>query len=111
VNPQTDFLHDAPPGGGGAARPSPVLNCLRCIEADHQQGNDTEHTHRPALKRPPAILNWNKLHIQCRQEICFGANISENMAENSWEKMDRWLQVQLEFSVEFRWKGRIQLCG
>ena len=81
------------------------------IKAAHRKGNDTGHTHRPVLKRPPSILNWNKLHIQCRQEICFGAGVREKMAEKSWEELDRWLQMMLKDSVELRWKGRIRLRG
>lgn len=56
-------------------------------------------------------LNWNKLHIQSRQEICLGACVSEKMACKSWEELDRWLQSLLEYSTESRSKGRIQLCG
>jgi hypothetical protein len=45
-----DFLREEPPGYGGASRPSAIAAYLRCLEAAHRQGNDTEHTHRPALK-------------------------------------------------------------
>jgi hypothetical protein len=111
MNSEVDLLREEPPVYGGTSRPSPALLYLRQIEADHRTGNDTEHTHRPARNRPPLKLNWNKLHIQSRQEICFGANASEKIANKSWEELDRWLQVQMEFSVELRWKGRIQLYG
>jgi hypothetical protein len=50
VNAEHDFLREEPPAYGGSAKPSPILNYLRRIEADHRQGNDTENTHRPALK-------------------------------------------------------------
>ena len=106
-----DFLREEPPGYGGAAKPSPVLTYLRQIEAAHRQGNDTEHTHRPALKRAAMKLNWNKLHIQSRQEICFGACVSGKMADNPWEELDPWLHVLLAYSTELRSKGRIQMCG
>ena len=43
-------FHDEPSASTGSAKPSLILNYLHRIEADHQQGNDTEHTHRPALK-------------------------------------------------------------
>jgi hypothetical protein len=92
MNLDADLLREEPPGYGGSV-------------------NDTERTHHPVLKRTPMKLNWNKLHIQSRQEICFGANVSEKMADKSWEKLDRWLQVLLEYSVKLRWKQRIQLCG
>jgi hypothetical protein len=111
MNLDGDFLREEPPGYGGSSKPSSVLIYLRKIEAAHRQGNDTEHTHRPALKRVPMKLCWNKLHIQSRQEICFGASVAEKMADKSWEELDGWLQVLLEYSTELRSKGRIQLCG
>ncbi len=106
-----DALHEEPPGYGASSKPSPVSTYLRRIEGAHKQGNDTEHTHRPALKRAPMKLSWNKLHILARQEICWGAGVSEKMADKSWEGLDRWLQVLLEYSTESRSKGRIQLCA
>jgi hypothetical protein len=50
VNSENDFLREEPPAYGVASRPSPILTYLRKVEAAHTQGNDTEHTHRPALK-------------------------------------------------------------
>lgn len=50
MNSDGELLREEPPAYGGASRTSPVAAYLRCIEAAHQQGNDTEHTHRPALK-------------------------------------------------------------
>ena len=43
-------MREEPPAYGAASRPSPILTYLRKVEAAHTQGNDTEHTHRPALK-------------------------------------------------------------
>jgi hypothetical protein len=57
VSSENDFLREEPPPFGGSARPSPILNYLRRIEADHREGNDTEHTHRPALKSLLETLN------------------------------------------------------
>ena len=45
-----DVLREEPPAYGATSRPSPILTYLREVEAAHAQGNDTEHTHRPALK-------------------------------------------------------------
>ena len=45
-----NVLREEPPAYGAAAKPSPILVYLRKVEAAHEQGNDTEHTHRPALK-------------------------------------------------------------
>ena len=50
MNSGNDFLREEPPAYCGSAKPSPIYDYLRRIEADRQQGNDTEHTHRPALK-------------------------------------------------------------
>ena len=111
MSDESEFFREEPAGYGGSFKPSPVLIYPQTIEAAHQQGNDTEHMLRATLKRPPSILNWNKVHVQCRQEICFGANVSEKMADKSWEELDLWLQLQLADSVEMRWKGRIQLRG
>jgi hypothetical protein len=101
MNSDVDLLREEPPAYGGAAKPSPAPTRQRRVKA----------AHRRALKQAPAKLHWNTLHVMGRQEICFGANVSEKMANKSWEELDRWLQVHLEFSVESRWKGRIQLCG
>ena len=111
MNSDADLLREEPPGYGGSSKPSPVLIYLRQIGAAHRQGNDTEHTHRPALKRVDMKLNWNKLHIQSRQEICFGACMPEKMADKTWEELDPWLHSLLTYSTELRSKGRIQLCG
>ena len=50
MNSENDFLREEPPAYGAASRSSPILTYLRKVEAAHAQGNDTEHTHRPALK-------------------------------------------------------------
>jgi hypothetical protein len=51
VNSDTDLLREEPPGYGSAPRSSSAITTyLRRVEAAHRQGNDTEHTHRPALK-------------------------------------------------------------
>lgn len=65
MNSDVDLLHEEPPGYGGKVKPSPVLNYLRHIEAAHRQGNDTEHTHRPALK---ALLETLDLRIIATNE-------------------------------------------
>ena len=57
VNSENDFLREEPPGYGGPSKPSPILTYLRRLEADHRKGNDTEHTHRPALKDLLEALN------------------------------------------------------
>lgn len=56
-------------------------------------------------------LSWNKLHVQARKEICWGACISEKLASESWETLDQWLQMLLAYSVVQRSKGKLQLCG
>ncbi len=56
-------------------------------------------------------LKWNKLHLQSRKEICWGACISEKLARKSWKELDEWLQVLLASSTELRSKGKLQLCG
>ena len=106
-----DALHEEPPGCGDSSKPSPSSTYLRRVEAAHKQGDDTEHTHRPALNRAPLKLSWNKLHILARQEICWGACVSEKMADKSWEELDRWLQVLLEYSTELRSRGKLKLSG
>ncbi|MGP8198510.1 MAG: N-6 DNA methylase [Limisphaerales bacterium] len=57
MDSENEFLREEPPAFGGSARPSPILIYLRRIEADHREGNDTEHTHRPALKSLLETLN------------------------------------------------------
>ena len=71
INSENDFLREEPPAYGAASRPSPILTYLRKVEAAHTQGNDTEHTHRPALKAllealDPRIVATNEpKRIEC----------------------------------------------
>jgi len=65
MNSDEDLLREEPLAYGGSSRPSPVLIYLRSIETAHRLGNDTEHTHRPALKTllealAPAIAITNE---------------------------------------------------
>jgi hypothetical protein len=71
VNSDSDFLREEPPGYGSASRPSAIAAYLRRIEAAHRQGNDTEHTHRPALKTllealdPRVVATNEPKRIEC----------------------------------------------
>lgn len=56
-------------------------------------------------------LRWNQLHVQSREEICWGAGVSEKLASKSWEDMEEWLQMLLNVSVERRSKAKLELCG
>ena len=66
-----DALHEEPPGYGGSSKTSPIPAYLRHIEAAHKQGNDTEHTHRPALKSllealdPEVVATNEPKRIEC----------------------------------------------
>jgi len=66
-----DVLREEPPAYGAASKPSPILTYLRKVEAARAQGNDTEHTHRPALKAllealDPRIVATNEpKRIEC----------------------------------------------
>ncbi len=93
MNSDADLLREEPPGYGGASRPSAIA------------------AYRPALNYGHVKLNWNKLHVLARQEICWGACVSEKIADKSWEELDKWLQILLEYSTELRSKGKILLCG
>ena len=123
-----DFLREEPPGYGGSPKPSPVLIYLRRIEADHQQGNDTEHTHRPALKAlletlDPRIVATNEpKRIACgapdlvitgkKSRLLLGhveakdIGVSLNEAKKS-DQLKRYLpalsNLLLTDYVEFRW--------
>ena len=44
-----------------------------------------------------------------REEICYGACISQKLAVKSWEELDEWLQLMLSDSLERRSKGKLQL--
>jgi Type ISP C-terminal specificity domain/N-6 DNA Methylase len=57
VNLENNLLREEPPGYSGSPKPSPVALYLRQVETAHKKGNDTEHTHRPALKALLEILN------------------------------------------------------
>jgi hypothetical protein len=56
-------------------------------------------------------LNWDKLDVQSREEICWGACISEKLTSKSWKELDEWLRVLLADSIEKRSKGKLQLCA
>jgi hypothetical protein len=44
------LLREETPGYGGAARRGPLQEYLSRVESARKLGNDTGHTHRPALK-------------------------------------------------------------
>jgi hypothetical protein len=69
-------------------------------------GDATEHTHRPALK-----MNWNKMHVGSRREICRIACMSELFASKSWEKLEKWVQILLADSIAIRSGQTVQLCA
>jgi hypothetical protein len=73
VNSENNFFHEEPPAYTGSVKPSPILNYLRRIEADHQQGNDTEHTHRPALKALLEALDTRIVATNEPKRIACGA--------------------------------------
>jgi hypothetical protein len=128
MNVDVDLLREEPPSYGGSSRPSPVLIYLRSIEAAHRQGNDTEHTHRPALKTlletlDPRIVATNEpKRIQCgapdlvitrkKSTLLIGhveakdIGVSLNEAKKS-EQLKRYLpalaNLLLTDYVEFRW--------
>jgi hypothetical protein len=54
---EDQFLKDEPPSSWGAAKVSLLAEYLKRIESAHKLGNDTEHTHRPALKWLLEALN------------------------------------------------------
>ena len=56
-------------------------------------------------------LNWNELHVQSREEICFGAAISKELAGKSWVELEMWIQLLLADSLKRRSGGRLQLDG
>jgi hypothetical protein len=68
-----DVLREEPPGYGSASRPSVIAAYLRRIEAAHRQGNDTEHTHRPALKTLLEALDSRVVATNEPKRIACGA--------------------------------------
>lgn len=128
MNSDAYLLREEPPGYGGTSKPSPVLIYLRQIEADHRQGNDTEHTHRPALKALLETLNPRIIATNEPKRIACGApdlvihqkksglllghveakdiGVSLNEAKKS-DQLKRYLpalaNLLLTDYVEFRW--------
>ena len=128
MNSKGDFLREEPPSYGDASKPSPVLIYLRRIEADHQQGNDTEHTHRPALKAllealnpritatnepkriacgaPDLVINQKKSGLLLGHVEAKDIGVSLNEAKKS-DQLKRYLpalaNLLLTDYVEFRW--------
>jgi hypothetical protein len=56
-------------------------------------------------------LNWNELHVQSREEICWGAMISEKLASVRWEEFESWVRMLLADSMERRSRGKVTLTG
>ena len=128
MNSENDFLREEPPAYGAASRPSPILTYLRKVEAAHTQGNDTEHTHRPALKALLEALDSRIVATNEPKRIACGApdlvitrkkdkllqghveakdiGISLNEAKKS-EQMKRYLpalsNLLLTDYLDFRW--------
>jgi hypothetical protein len=76
------------------------------IQKNLAHGDATEHTHRPALK-----MNWNEMHIQSRQVICWSACLSESFATKPWEKLEKWVQMLLADYVAGRSNQTVQLSA
>ena len=66
-------MREEPPGYETSAKPSPFLNYLQCVEDDHREGNDTEHTHRPALKALLEALDSRIIATNEPKRIACGA--------------------------------------
>ncbi len=73
MNSEDNLFREEPPGYSGSARASPILGYLRRLEADHREGNDTEHTHRPALKSLLEMLNPGIVATNEPKRIACGA--------------------------------------
>jgi hypothetical protein len=85
---------------------SPFAEYLDEIKKNLAHGDATEHTHRPALK-----MNWNEMHIQSRQVICWNACLSESFANKPWEKLGKWVQMLLADYVAGRSNQTVQLSA
>ncbi len=51
------------------------------------------------------------MHVQSREEICFGAAISKKLAGKQWGELEQWIQLLLVDSLKLRSKGRLELDG
>ncbi len=56
-------------------------------------------------------LNWNELHVQSREEICFGAAISKRLSGQRWEELELGIQMLLADSLKRRSRGKCRLGG
>ena len=123
-----DALREKPPGYGGQPKPSPVAIYLHRIEAEHKRGNDTEHTHRPALKvlldtldphivainepkrikcgAPDLVITQKKTGLLLGHVEAKDIGVSLNEAKKS-DQLKRYLpalsNLLLTDYVEFRW--------
>jgi hypothetical protein len=94
VNPENDLLREEPPSYGAVSPPSPILVYLRKVEAAHAQGNDTEHTHRPALKAlleslDPRIVATNEpKRIRCGAPDLVITRKKDNLLQGHVEAKD-----------------------
>ena len=128
MNSGNDFLREEPPGYGGSPKPSPIALYLRNVEAAHEKGNDTEHTHRPALKAllemldprivatneprriacgaPDLVINRKKTGLLVGHIEAKDIGMSLNEAKKS-DQLKRYLpalaNLLLTDYVEFRW--------
>lgn len=94
MNPENDLLREEPPSYGAVSPPSPILVYLRKVEAAHAQGNDTEHTHRPALKAlleslDPRIVATNEpKRIRCGAPDLVITRKKDNLLQGHVEAKD-----------------------
>ena len=77
------------------------------------RGEPESQSAEAALKVNRGILKleWNQLHIQSRQELCFGACMYEALASKPWDELEEWIQMLIVDSVASRTSRRVELIG
>ena len=104
-----DVLREEPPAYGAASKPSPILTYLRKVEAARAQGNDTEHTHRPALKAllealDPRIVATNEpKRIECGAPDLVITRKKDKLLQGHVEAKDIGVSLNEAKKSDFNW--------
>lgn len=106
----------APAEDAGVGGPKAIAEYLVLLGDDLRSGRKWSWetvSYRATNLKHRAILpmNWNRMHILSREEICFGAAVSVKPAREQWEQLEPWLQFLLAESTLIRTRGRVAVRG
>ena len=78
------------------------MNELRSTFAIGAAGERPPQSVTPPPTAQALVIDWDRLHIQSRQEICRGAAVGAIVACSLWNEIEPWLRGLLEDSFAAR---------